>query len=298
MASDQTTPPIDPPPEYLRQGRTDEPQQVSVTHDPGRFRRIGLVLVATAIVTASATGMWLAYEQGVRKGVQMAPPLIRADNSPIKIVPDSPGGMQVPHQDKTVYNRLSGKPETVEAERLLPPPEVIVKKPAPAPEPETKAEPDPEKAKAEPEVAVEPKVAVKTVKSVAKEIPLVPKPAPEAAKPVVVAKKKPPVVKTAAVTAKPSAPVKKAKPLTKPGQHMIQVGAYRTAAKATTGWNSLVKANKALLGGLSPLVVRADLGSRGVFHRLRAGPVDGPEAAAALCSRLKKRKVGCLVIKP
>ena len=288
MASDQTSPPIDPPPEYLRQGRTDEPQQVSMTRDPGRFRRVGLVLVATAIVTASATGMWLAYEQGVRKGVQMAPPLIRADHSPIKVVPESPGGMQVPHQDKTVYDRLSGKPETVEAERLLPPPEVIVKRPEPIPESE------PEKAAPEPEVAAE------TVKTVVKEVPLVPKPTPEPPKPVVTKKKEPaaPVVKTAEVAPQPAAPVRKPKPLTKPGSHMIQVGAYRTAAKATAGWNSLVKANKALLGGLSPLVVRADLGSRGVFHRLRAGPVDGPEAAAALCSRLKQRKVGCLVIKP
>jgi cell division protein FtsN len=288
MASDQTTPPIDPPPEYLRQGRTDEPQQVSVTHDPGRFRRIGLVLVATAIVTASATGMWLAYEQGVRKGVQMAPPLIRADHSPIKVVPEKPGGMQVPHQDKTVYDRLSGKPETIEAERLLPPPEVIVKRPEPT------LESEPEKTVPEPEKIVE------KVKTVIKEVPLVPKPTPAAPKPVVTKKKEPaaPVVKAAAEAPKPAVPASKPKPLKKPGSHMIQVGAYRTAAKATTGWNSLVKANKALLGGLSPLVVRADLGSRGVFHRLRAGPVDGPEAAAALCSRLKKRKVGCLVIKP
>ena len=135
MASDQTTPPIDPPPEYLRQGRVDEgPVQTSV--DPGGFRRVGLVVLATAIIAASATGMWLAYEQGVRKGVQMAPPLIRADTSPIKVAPESPGGMEVPHQDKSVYDRLSGKPETVEAERLLPPPEVVVKKPEPVAEPE------------------------------------------------------------------------------------------------------------------------------------------------------------------
>jgi cell division protein FtsN len=296
MASDQTTPPIDPPPEYLRQGRTDEPQEISVTPDPGRARRISLVLVASAIVVASASGMWFAYEQGVRKGVQMAPPLIRADNSPIKVTPDSPGGMVVPHQDKTVYDRLSGKPETVEAERLLPPPEVVVKKP---------------EAVAEPEVAVS-----KPEETAAKEVPLAAKPTPEPEKAVVVAEEAPavPVVPAAKPVSKPApepkvevaktAPAvvtKKNEPKqlqNKPGAHMIQVGAYRTAAKATTGWNRLVKANKALLGGLSPFVVRADLGSRGVFHRLRAGPVDGPEAAAALCSRLKQRKVGCLVIKP
>jgi cell division protein FtsN len=294
MASDQTTPPIDPPPEYLRQGRTDGPQVISTPTESGKTRRVVLVLVASVIVAASASGMWLAYEQGVRKGVQMAPPLIRADQSPIKVVPESPGGMEVPHQDKTVYDRLSGKPETVEAERLLPPPEVVVNKPAPVTEPEEKV--------------------------TSNEVPLVKQPVGEPEKPVVastppptvpVAKPTPePEVKTAKTEAKPVAPTKSVAPaksvapksqppsLKKPSGHLIQVGAYRTAAKATTGWNRLVKANKALLGGLSPVVVKADLGSRGVFHRLRAGPVDGPEAAAALCNRLKQRKVGCLVIKP
>ena len=131
---------------------------------------------------------------------------------------------------------------------------------------------------------------------VAEEAPAVP--VVPAAKPV---SKPAPEPKVEVAKTAPAVVTKKNEPKqlqNKPGAHMIQVGAYRTAAKATTGWNRLVKANKALLGGLSPFVVRADLGSRGVFHRLRAGPVDGPEAAAALCSRLKQRKVGCLVIKP
>ena len=295
MASDQTTPPIDPPPEYLRQGRTDEPQP-EVVSDPGRMRRIGLVALAAAIVAASATGMWLAYEQGVRKGVQMAPPLIRADKSPVKVAPEEPGGMEVPHQDKTVYDRLSGKPETVEAERLLPPPEVIVKKPEPVQEPEDKPEPVEKVAEKADTVANE----VPLVKAGApakpeepkpeKEVAVAPKPEP---KPAPAPKPAPPP------PAKPEPkPAAKPAPAPSPSGYLIQVGAYRTADKARTGWARLVKGNKALLGALSPVIVEADLGNRGVFHRLRAGPVDGAEAASALCNRLKQRKVGCLVIKP
>jgi cell division protein FtsN len=286
MASNQIPPPIDPPPEYLRQGRIENPSVEQVPRDPGKARRIGLVVVAMGIIAASATGMWLAYEQGVRKGVQMAPPLIKADKSPIKVTPESPGGMVVPHQDKTVYDRLSGKPETVEAERLLPPPEVVVKKPEPVAEPEEKAETE--------------RPAEPALKQAVKEVPLVSKPEakpePAPVKPVVAAEK-PPVVPVAKPQPKPE-PVAKPVVAAKPTGHLIQVGAYRTQAKAMAGWARLVKANKALLGGLKPVVVRADLGNRGVFHRLRAGPVDGPEAAAALCRRLKQRKVGCLVIKP
>lgn len=49
--------------------------------------------------------------------------IIRADNTPFKVKPDQPGGMEIPHQDKLVFNSVSpdGKPVTVE--RLLPPPE-------------------------------------------------------------------------------------------------------------------------------------------------------------------------------
>ena len=293
MASDETTPPMDPPPEYLRQGRTDAPHAAPVA-DPGRMRRIGLVVVASAIVVTGAVGMWLAYEQGVRKGVQMAPPLIRADNTPIKIIPEKPGGMEVPHRDKSVYDRLDGKPETVEAERLLPPPEVIVKKPEPVAEPEVKAEapivkqvedkPVPASAPTESAKPAEPAKPVKTAEEPPS--PPAPKPEVEVAKPAAKPAQKPVVAKT------------KPKTLVVDNGYLIQVGAYRSTEAANAGWARLVKANKALLGALQPVVVRADLGSRGVFHRLRAGPVDGPEAANALCSRLKQRKVGCLVIKP
>jgi hypothetical protein len=43
---------------------------------------------------------------------------------------------------------------------------------------------------------------------------------------------------------------------------------------------------------------RADLGSKGVFFRLRAGPLASESAAKKICAELTKRKVGCLVIKP
>ncbi len=45
-------------------------------------------------------------------------------------------------------------------------------------------------------------------------------------------------------------------------------------------------------------MVRADLGRRGIFYRLRAGPVGDRKAAAAICRTLAKRKLGCMVVKP
>jgi len=45
-------------------------------------------------------------------------------------------------------------------------------------------------------------------------------------------------------------------------------------------------------------IVRADLGTRGVYFRLRAGPLKDRAAADALCRKLAGRKVGCIVVKP
>ena len=36
------------------------------------------------------------------------PPVIRADSEPVKVVPENPGGLTVPNQDKAVYDRVAG----------------------------------------------------------------------------------------------------------------------------------------------------------------------------------------------
>ncbi len=313
MASDVPTPPpphIDPPPEYLRRGHIDDDIVEQSTRASAGARKAGIVFLATITIAVFSVALWFAYDQGVRRGVQMAPPLIKADKAPTKVAPDEPGGMAVPHRDKTVYDNLAGKPETVEAEKLLPPPETVVEKPlaiVQEAKPEEAPDPEPKPLKVESlpiaPSQTEPKeqVAAKPETQAPPKPPAAPKaetkpdpePKPEAT-PASVATKQPEPKPNQVAKADP-------KPLTPTALqsgYLIQVGAYRTPDRARSGWQSLVKANTSLLGSLTPLVVRADLGTRGVFHRLRAGPVDGPEAAKALCDRLKQRKVACLVIKP
>ena len=45
-------------------------------------------------------------------------------------------------------------------------------------------------------------------------------------------------------------------------------------------------------------VVRADLGDRGVFYRLRVTGLDNKKQARRLCSRLKKRGTSCFIASP
>ncbi|MFQ5957787.1 MAG: SPOR domain-containing protein [Alphaproteobacteria bacterium] len=197
-------------------------------------------------------------------------PLVRAEDTPTKKRPDEPGGMTIPNQDKLVYEALNadgGGEEKVE--RLLPAPEEPLP-PPPVPEP-VASEPAPGEQAAAPEPQPAKPAAVPE-----------PEPAPAAKKPVV-----------AAVTPKtvPAPPESK--------RYIVQLAAFRSRPAATAAWKRLLKANRDLLGGLEPKVLRADLGAeKGVFYRLRAGPLAGAKEAKALCAKLKARKLDCLVIKP
>ncbi|MGB0683636.1 MAG: SPOR domain-containing protein [Magnetovibrionaceae bacterium] len=81
------------------------------------------------------------------------------------------------------------------------------------------------------------------------------------------------------------------------GAYAIQVAAVRSQDAGEKEWNRLKKANPDLFSALELSVVRADLGERGIFYRLRAGPLASRADAKALCGELKTRKLNCLVVK-
>jgi cell division septation protein DedD len=99
------------------------------------------------------------------------------------------------------------------------------------------------------------------------------------------------------VTATPTPPV--SPPITGgTGVYQIQLASVLSEQAALEEWGRISRNNKDILSSYSPTVVRADLGERGVFYRLRAGPLADKAAADALCSSLTAAKVGCIVVKP
>jgi TPR repeat protein len=90
---------------------------------------------------------------------------------------------------------------------------------------------------------------------------------------------------------------KKAVPATARGGFSVQLGSGKSKAGAVDESVRLTQAHKLALNGLKIVLVRADLGKRGVFYRLRAGPLSDRAAANALCRKLSARKQGCIVIK-
>ena len=51
-----------------------------------------------------------------------------------------------------------------------------------------------------------------------------------------------------------------------------------------------------LLGKLTAVAVRADLGERGIYYRVEAGPVGDKAAAVRLCKALKERDLECQLV--
>ena len=108
----------------------------SIAYESGRRRSSKRKIIASLVVLVTLGGfagvMWNAYNQGQQTQGDGVVPLIQAENTPVKVRPEQPGGMDVPNQDKLIYDRLTPgqmPPNTIE--RLLPPPEAPVARPQP-----------------------------------------------------------------------------------------------------------------------------------------------------------------------
>jgi hypothetical protein len=72
----------------------------------------------------------------------------------------------------------------------------------------------------------------------------------------------------------------------------------KSAEAAKQGWERIKHQNGDLLGALGFSAVRADLGERGVFYRIQAGPVGDAAEAERTCNELKRRNLGCILVRP
>lgn len=267
--------------DYYTYDATDE-------EDEGRRRPL-VLLAIIALIVVFAGVVFFAYKQGMKQGAQGNPPVIRADDSPTKVAPTNPGGIEIPHQDKTVYDRLSGGGDKADsqggAEHLLPSPEepMAMKQPTPpaaAPAPAA-ATPAPTAPAATPGAVPAPtgNVAQQAVPPVAAAVQ------PEAPA-ATVAPTAAPAAAAAPATETPAAAVTA-------GGYVVQLAAFRDEPSARAEFKKLQKKYPAL-AGLSADIQRADLGAKGIYYRLRGGYMDKPKAAE-LCVSLKAQGQACFV---
>lgn len=91
--------------------------------DSGSLRWMSILVVLVAVSGFVALA-WYAYHTGTQSISEEDVALVTADETPVKEAPADPGGMQFPHQDKTVYDAISSTPKPkVTVERVLPSPE-------------------------------------------------------------------------------------------------------------------------------------------------------------------------------
>jgi SPOR domain len=79
------------------------------------------------------------------------------------------------------------------------------------------------------------------------------------------------------------------------GSFRIQLAAVKSEAAAKKTWKRLLAKHQDLLGPLTMEIVRADLGSQGVYYRVQAGPFAEKAAARDACAKLKAQGQQCLV---
>jgi hypothetical protein len=79
-------------------------------------------------------------------------------------------------------------------------------------------------------------------------------------------------------------------------KYVVQVGSKKNQTEALASFADMQQKYPALLASYRPMVQKADLGAKGVWYRLRIGPIPDKTAAAKLCSQLKAQGLpDCLV---
>ena len=312
-------------------------------HESDGGKRLGAAPLAVAGLAVLALGglVFYAYNEGIREGTEVAAPIVTPEG-PAKVKPEDPGGLAVPHQDKTVYSVVQGGDDvrSEKVETLLPPPEEPIAPPQVEPAVERSAPPA-----GDSETILAQKPKVPTIQPpplpegglTAPEGPVVlsqetaeqvaaaqagtasggdetakPEAEPAAPKAVEAPAEAPAKTETAKVAEAPKAAEEEPKPVQLAAAPAalpnataniasawrVQVGAVRSEAAAVKEWERLQGRNKDLLGALNLQVQSVEVKDKGMFYRIRGGPLNDKAAADGLCAKLKAKKVACLSIKP
>ncbi|SOB91422.1 SPOR domain-containing protein [Thalassospira xiamenensis] len=256
----------------------------------GLAKGVGTIVLGLVIVGGGlgGAGYWF-YNQGQPAQEEGKLPILLPDPLPIKLRPDDPGGMEVPHRDTTIYEQLdSSQPED----------QVVLQELPDMPKaPDVMPSLDSAEAPAVIEQTPEAEIVAGAVSNGSNGDDNAAATAPagmttaapsDAEKAIAAAKAReqdaqPDVSSTGSVSEQ---------------DFRIQLASVRDTSGAEAEWKRLSSKNNDLLGNLQMYLKRADLGDKGVFYRLQAGPLSDAAAAETLCGKLKQRNVGCLIVRP
>jgi hypothetical protein len=82
-----------------------------------------------------------------------------------------------------------------------------------------------------------------------------------------------------------------------PTKYVVQVASKKNQTEALASFADMQQKYPSLLGNYRPIVQKADLGAKGVWYRLRIGPIADKTSASKLCTQLKSQGLPeCLVV--
>lgn len=297
-------------------------------------RSSGLMTVAAVLALAVVgTGAAFAYRTYVGSPRSGEPPIIKADNSPTKVMPapsdgaaskapdrmlPGDGGEKLVSREETPVdvNARSGAPRVVfpPLNQNNSPPPVASVSPA-SPPPATAANGtlpnnEPRKIKT---LAVKGDVAENGgIPAGATAPPAKPAPATRTAAAPAPAARNPASANASANTpmplvpqgGQPSEPAPTRMAATNPAQtapaasgggYLVQVSSQKNEADAQASYRALQSKFPAVLGSRSPVIRRADLGDKGVYYRAMVGPFGSSDEASQFCGNLKSAGGQCVV---
>jgi hypothetical protein len=276
---------LDPPPRpvaYEPESIPPTPRDTLLSRVNRRRGQILTAMVSFAAIASFGSVVWWAHNQDVKAGGKGLEPLVvQASPNPTRIKPENAGGLVPPNQDKEVYNRIQPNTVPVQPEKLLPGPETpklppggVLPAPAPPKEAEAAKTPTPMQTAS----AAAPAATAPTPAAPPASPPVADKPAtPQAAGPSI-----------ASLIDNMSGPV---------GGWRIQIASVKSEDIAKSTWARVSTANGDVLANLKMQPIRVDLGEKGVWYRVQAGPLDEKQAQS-VCGTLRTRKSDCVAVPP
>src|SRR6266404_2604224 len=282
----------------------------------GRPRWLAYALSLTAIVVFAGI-VWWAYRAILDAPKNGPVPVIAADQTPPKVPPADQGAATRSGQEKTVYDQISGANTQPKTEVLLPAPETPQAPPPPAPAPAASETP-PASAATETTTTLPPVPAAPatTTGGTTTETTTTQQTATTTAdtgSSTAGATTAPDVDLSGVPTLSPATPLSAtsvpaatmvdnsgtAGATTQTGavadNFHIQLAALKSEAEANKAWTRILAKNNDVLSALTDHIVRADLGSQGIYYRVQAGPFADKASAKAACDKLKSGGQQCLI---
>ena len=243
--------------------------------------KISIFIAIFGLVSISGL-VWFALNQGDLIGERQDLPLVKAENSPIRVKPDNPGGLEVPNRDRLILKNL----ETANPSKLGVPEKLIPRAESPIFTNNKEASlgaPDNEKISKDKEVEQK-QEKIKTSKLKRKSSELKKSEGYNKGQDKKRQKNKPLTIET------------KQRVISKATTHRVQLASLAKQKAADQFWKQMKKKHPTLFGEMLGRTVKIKLKSKGTFYRVQ-GDAISRNTAEKICKIMKTKKQACLVVK-